>query len=67
MRSPKPIVPGQRYASVNEACAHLRISRATFYRNLRRPGSLLATKKMGGKTLVDLGSVEAWIASLPAA
>jgi len=65
--TPKPIMPGQQHAAVSDICANRRISRATFYRALRAPGSPIRTKKLGSRTLVDVASVDTWIASLPAA
>ena len=63
----KPFMPGQQHAAPTDICTHHRISRATFYRALRAPGSPIKTKKLGARTLVDVASVDAWISSLPSA
>lgn len=54
----------RRLVSIKEACQYGRISRSTLYTKLNA-GTVMAYKR-GGKTMVDLNSIDAMHAALPA-
>lgn len=52
-----------RFAYVNEACTYAVMSRATLYRHLW--AGRFAARKRGHRTLIDLDSLDEYLAGLP--
>jgi hypothetical protein len=55
--------PGRRYASRREAMAYMRVGSTKMNELLQ--AQMIAAKKYGAKVIVDLDSVDAYIAALP--